>query len=823
MNKLREYIKNNAINIIITVLGSVVFAFLIFPLIINLEFIKSFLKSDSWPLFIGVTAIILILEFTYAGKVKNYLDCYRNSNGLDSRPILYLDYIVLFIASSSVLIYFQKSIIPDPSNTFVIFTCINLAFLFGWVIWAFLKPKIQQNDQEEQNDSKNHTGFSDEPIKKQGEDKLGRLKFIDDLYKIITSFAAYNESPFVFGLYGSWGEGKTSALNLLKVQINDKKDHNLLVIDFDPWHFKNTDAIINGFYSQIEKTINDQFILPDLKKTFIKYQKLITSGISFWAHLKFDPLLNEQEDLKELKEKIESSIKTINKKILIIIDDIDRLQTDEILAIFQLIIINANFKNIIFLLALDPKRVTSLFNEKNIDSEFLDKIIQYPISLPKIEQSDIDTFLFSNMHEILKKIKISKDDTEKTWPYFMTNYSLKIQKIIKTLRHAKKYLNAIKSTLPAIKNEVNLYDFLILEIIKVSYIAIYNDLWLNPHYYLDIHPFSPKEEKKTERENHLDVLIPNLEDKKVVISLLEDIFPEVRGGTIISNRISNKQRISDPEYFDKYFILKVPTLEVSDETIASYINLWNSSKNKDELLNDIENKIEYHKNKNNMNSFINKLNNYIETVEKEAVVVIINAIYKNTNHFSRKRINFSSEYDKGEDFLLKLIKKNIDQDKIEEKLKEIVINAPDLFFSTAIILNLKRGNSCHISVNIENLKSELYKRFKEYFITGNRNIYKELKPEECSLVIYQWATNFDTEPDNKKLVTDYIIDQIKKYMKPFLNFLHVTKEHLNNLSDSFRKIYDIKQIQEIVIPFSNDESLSHEERKVISELLELKP
>lgn len=654
MKKLINHIIRNFYYLIGTFLISIFFVFLIFPILINLEFVKNFLSGTAKEPFIGITALVLLFIIYSWARARGLWQRYKNIYKLEKPPFVYLDYIVSFIIFSGVLIVlFESESITDLSLEFRVFGRLNFISIIGWFLSSYFWKK---KEEEKEISNIDPYSLSDEPIQSIEQDLLGRKKFIEDLHKEIINLP-FSDS-FVFGLYGSWGEGKTSSINLLRNRLI--KSRYFLIVNFDPWIFKDEEAILRSFYTHIEQAISKEFIFPNLKGTFLKYQKLISSGL-LQAGLKIE-LPFKNEPLEKIREKIETYIVHTDRKAIIFIDDIDRLQSNEILLIFKLVRVNTRFKNTIFVLSFDLSNVKEILAQRKLtkgnisnhktdlihesvqktSSEFIEKIIQKPIILPKIEQYYLDRWLLfsdhmipeyriSDLHsllsnpikitsfgivtnvtdnslviqddknsveidiegikqdifkrlkikkeekifvegiykdkkilvgeigeivrfrlswidmilfELLKSKKINRKNIEEFDKEFVYLYRSQISKLIKTLRHAKRYINSLYSSLPPIADEVNIKDFALLEVVKVFQIELYNDIFENWWFYVDertkddvwINPFqflsSDKKDKKAKiiKEHIEEVLIRYMDDpikKDVLLETLKNLFPNV--------------------------------------------------------------------------------------------------------------------------------------------------------------------------------------------------------------------------------------------------------------------------------------------------------
>jgi glucan phosphoethanolaminetransferase (alkaline phosphatase superfamily) len=223
-----NYIIKNIHHVIYVLLLSTFFSFLIFPLLIRPYFIESLLIEPSTNTIIAITALILFLLILSWKKFQKLWQRYKNTYDLEDPPFIYVDYIVLFISFSAFLIIlFQAKYISIPSISlkFKAFTSINFMFIIGWILSSFY---CKDKKEEQTILNKDKYSLYDEPIQFLEQDLLSREKFIEDLQKEIKSLP-FSDS-FVFGLYGSWGEGKTSVINLLKNKFKHSKYYLIIIL-----------------------------------------------------------------------------------------------------------------------------------------------------------------------------------------------------------------------------------------------------------------------------------------------------------------------------------------------------------------------------------------------------------------------------------------------------------------------------------------------------------------------------------------------------------------------------------------------------------------
>ncbi|HVT86388.1 MAG TPA: P-loop NTPase fold protein [Chitinophagaceae bacterium] len=316
-------------------------------------------------------------------------------------------------------------------------------------------------------------------------DFLTRRAFAKDIAHHISH--TVNNKAFAISIIGNWGSGKTIFLQFLEEEL--KKQENNEILRFNPWKSTDSKLMINDFFATLANGIK-------------KYDKNgsdeIRSYGKYLAGLK-DGILNKivenltadaEKDLSvsDKYEEIENSIVLTGKRFVVFIDDSDRLTGKELIQVLKIIRNTANFKNIIFITALDPNyAISALRNTKELTSEaeYLEKIFQLEIVLPPISK----VLLYRKLLELLEVEKMPAEEKQEFTNalrfisnndqadfFFMgrTMYSGMFERIFTTLRDIVRFVNSFKIRYRILKGEVDLYDLFVLEMIKLKSIGIYN-------------------------------------------------------------------------------------------------------------------------------------------------------------------------------------------------------------------------------------------------------------------------------------------------------------------------------------------------------------
>ncbi|MFY8331972.1 KAP family P-loop NTPase fold protein [Vagococcus carniphilus] len=248
-------------------------------------------------------------------------------------------------------------------------------------------------------------GFKDEPIHKDG-DKLNRYFYVNALEKIVMEC----DTPMTISVSGEWGIGKTSFVNLLKSNVQENKE--VKFIDFNVWKISQFESNNSLKYSLFKSLIGkivmelemDEKNATKLYKRFIKsfnlYNQEITLGKEDVAAIKISKEAKSQEtefdsldivsEMECLMKELEKELEKSNKRIIIFIDDLDRIEPQVSVEILEFLKLFLSFKNCVYLLAVDEDVISQglklkyekLPNKFKDSRNYFEKIIQLPFYLP---------------------------------------------------------------------------------------------------------------------------------------------------------------------------------------------------------------------------------------------------------------------------------------------------------------------------------------------------------------------------------------------------------------------------------------------------------
>ena len=237
-----------------------------------------------------------------------------------------------------------------------------------------------------------------------------------------------------------------------------------------------------------------------MQKKKKKYRDIVLDtdihpALTFLA--KILPLSKKEETLESLKDKIEEAI-TIDgsKPFAIFIDDLDRLEGNELFEVLRLIRITANFRNVVFVVAYDRDYICNVLNEsKNIKraEEYIQKIFHLEVSLPKFED---ETLLDVFMEEVVRIASLDESKATRLRQLVMQLLNvdgLSFTDFIPNFRQARRFANVfalnLKSILAHTKDFV-VKDFIGIELLHFAYPDIHRTLMYKPMTLLKLSPES---------------------------------------------------------------------------------------------------------------------------------------------------------------------------------------------------------------------------------------------------------------------------------------------------------------------------------------------
>lgn len=215
---------------------------------------------------------------------------------------------------------------------------------------------------------------------------------------------------------GEWGSGKTSFMNATIDYIKENEGH-IVVYDYikiNAMDMDNLESLVKYLFLNIENIlINEKYyigILSEYKNYISSIIEIITkSQIKSSA---ITNLLSQEKNYRNIKIQFESMLNDLlgEKKVVIIIDDIERCDSKRVIDFISFVKEVITFKNFIIIFLTDYNQLEKCISKDNKPVSFLDKFFNIRINLYKVSYMDIIDKLSSKYQKklvLLSDINIS--------------------------------------------------------------------------------------------------------------------------------------------------------------------------------------------------------------------------------------------------------------------------------------------------------------------------------------------------------------------------------------------------------------------------------
>ncbi|MGN7931064.1 P-loop NTPase fold protein [Sphingopyxis sp. 22461] len=323
-----------------------------------------------------------------------------------------------------------------------------------------------------------HDPTQDRAIRNEAADKLDRGPFVESLVRALVRQELDNDGKLkamrahghVVGLTGRWGLGKSSIVNLLALKLGAMD--RVLVAQFNPWLVGSRDELLTGFFNALRSATgrNTREEMDALRNDIDKYWGAINfaghavaagasiSGFGFLKKarewIKPNPRTPDEERVS-----LEKKLEKLGCAVVVLIDELDRVEDDEVRAVARLIKAVGEIKGLSYLVAYDPERVVEALGRgtpgerRENGARYLEKIVQHQIPLRPLFDDDTRPLLEAALEQQGLALP---DDPEASERIIFDH----LVAVIETPREVKRLVGSFAVLEPAVRGEISPYDVL---------------------------------------------------------------------------------------------------------------------------------------------------------------------------------------------------------------------------------------------------------------------------------------------------------------------------------------------------------------------------
>lgn len=344
----------------------------------------------------------------------------------------------------------------------------------------------------------------DEPSIEDNNKRAGYARTIVEAIKadVVQENHAINDA-YTINIDDRFGQGKTSFFLQIKKFLDED---SILYCDFAPWRDVDNRTMTEVLFDELINVLKPYFSIKEIRIIREYVAMIVKDHASIHVVTKFvDDIMRKKHAMSSFYEEIEKDLLKLKQPIVIFIDDVDRLRHDELWQLCSLIRDSANFPYLYFITAADIDYVSMTMADRKISKDeterYLLKIINLDLQLPKASMMFNEKYVKNQITSILKSANFDSEVIESTIDVLFNRNNVinaNIMSLFPDLRETKRFFSMLRIDMAARKiskeketqddflNDVDLLDYLRIELIKHFDRNLYRTLRDRPYQTLSI-------------------------------------------------------------------------------------------------------------------------------------------------------------------------------------------------------------------------------------------------------------------------------------------------------------------------------------------------
>lgn len=416
----------------------------------------------------------------------------------------------------------------------------------------------------------------------------------------------------VFALTGPWGSGKSWLLDRLKSHLATEAtnaDRPTLIVDFNPWLFHSEEALLRGFTNML---LGRQGLKFWRRRFAASVFDLISGGssISFGSGIpgisgsidrvtkKLAERISPVGSPEAIRKALTKALKLRNRRLVVVLDDLDRLTPSELLTVFRLVRLVGNIPDLHYVLSYDQESVSQLLSRTDVATstaraeQFLEKIVDRRLAVPPLTPAQLERLA---IEPILAWATQVDDFDERDEASLRLRLQPIVYRVITTPRSADRFVGAVVALSP--RSAAELYpEHWVLSALVRTFAPRAWELVVRERELLTgvSRGLRRREDELKQRASALqDLFEQSLDDSPYsgeLLGVIQHLFPtyariiEGRSGMWNQTLAEAEGHIGHPDFVERYLWPDTPPGQVSDVEVRRHLRSLPDSDATDALI-----------------------------------------------------------------------------------------------------------------------------------------------------------------------------------------------------------------------------------------------
>lgn len=429
----------------------------------------------------AVVAIVFALLVTYAvsrGVAGNAMRLWR------SQRVDLLLSVLLGIWANDILLPFTQTFHEHVGKANPLWALLVAAFLFLMIVSSLIRALLAWRKEE----IYQLYFLTDDEIRNTDDDVLVNQEQATHFAQIVLESGS--NSGLVYGIDGPWGTGKTSFINLADNYWQLHASSQVIVFRFEPLRYASDPDLAERFIRDLSAQIQRQVFVPEFRTAATRYSRMLKGKADFsflGFRLEVEPSI---ETIDELLDDIDDVLKRIGRRLIVVIDDLDRLEAKAVNNVLFTVQRTLRLTQAAYILCYDTENLVASRDEGERGRQFLEKFVNIKLSL-FVDSSALSRFLRKDWNRDEHKYPSIPSDTMLKLASLLSeladiledkDIATRYMPLIGDMRKLKRFVNAMRlmqiEKTNLARTDFHSRDLVNLMLLHLNYPGIFRHIYL---------------------------------------------------------------------------------------------------------------------------------------------------------------------------------------------------------------------------------------------------------------------------------------------------------------------------------------------------------